>query len=102
MNSLTTFRVAIRSAFLNIPSLNVAVSVHRRFSTTTAFMTLIYEAIKHDHREIENVHKKILGATNVSVKRQWQNQLTWELARHSIGEELVVCLSCHGKVSKVQ
>lgn len=49
-------------------------------------MTLIYEVMKHDHRGIDNVHKKILGATNVSEKRQWQKQLTWELARHSIGE----------------
>jgi hemerythrin superfamily protein len=53
-------------------------------------MTRIIDAIKQDHREIEDYYNKILSATTEKEKIQWQNQFTWELARHSIGEELVV------------
>ncbi|KAJ9484560.1 hypothetical protein VN97_g8810 [Penicillium thymicola] len=50
----------------------------------------IIDAIKTDHRELEDYYKKILNSTSDKEKAQWQNQFTWELARHSIGEELVV------------
>lgn len=53
-------------------------------------MVLISEAIKQDHRELEDAYNKILGTSDFDEKRRWQNQFTWELARHSIGEELVV------------
>ncbi|KAJ6032762.1 hypothetical protein N7540_003494 [Penicillium herquei] len=53
-------------------------------------MSGISEAIKKDHREIEDYHNQILSAGTDKEKTQWQNQFTWELARHSIGEELVV------------
>ncbi|RPA97985.1 hypothetical protein L873DRAFT_1828812 [Choiromyces venosus 120613-1] len=41
----------------------------------------VSEAIKTDHRELESYYNEIT---------RWRNQFTWELARHSIGEELVV------------
>jgi hemerythrin superfamily protein len=50
----------------------------------------IIDALKEDHREIEDYYNKILSATTEKEKTQWQNQFTWELARHSLGEELVV------------
>lgn len=50
----------------------------------------ISHAIKTDHREIEDYYNKILTSETEKEKIQWQNQFTWELARHSIGEELVV------------
>ncbi|KAF8953662.1 hypothetical protein BGZ46_003161 [Entomortierella lignicola] len=50
----------------------------------------ISEAIKHDHREIEDAYNKILSSSTEDEKTRWQNQFTWELARHSAGEELVV------------
>ncbi|KAI1196675.1 HHE domain protein [Nemania serpens] len=53
-------------------------------------MTKISEAIKDDHRELEQAYKNILGAQTSDEKIRWRNQFTWELARHSIGEELVV------------
>lgn len=53
-------------------------------------MAGISEAIKKDHREIEDYYKKVLASSTDKEKTQWQNQFTWELARHSIGEELVV------------
>lgn len=50
----------------------------------------ISEAIKTDHREIEDYYNKILSSATETEKTKWQNQFTWELARHSIAEELVV------------
>lgn len=50
----------------------------------------ITDAIKKDHREIEEYYDRIISSTTDKEKIQWQNQFTWELARHSIGEELVV------------
>ncbi|EPS32149.1 hypothetical protein PDE_07108 [Penicillium oxalicum 114-2] len=50
----------------------------------------ISDTLKKDHREIESYYDRILGATDKAEQIRFQNQFTWELARHSIGEELVV------------
>ncbi|KAJ5545091.1 hypothetical protein N7535_006522 [Penicillium sp. DV-2018c] len=50
----------------------------------------ISEVIKTDHREIESYYDKIINSTNQDEQTRYQNLFTWELARHSIGEELVV------------
>lgn len=52
--------------------------------------TTVSDAIKHDHREIEQYYDQIINATDADTKTRYQNLFTWELARHSIGEELVV------------
>lgn len=53
-------------------------------------MSAISDAIKKDHREIEQYYQNILDAKDNDAATRWQNQFTWELARHSIAEELVV------------
>ncbi|KAH7398028.1 hemerythrin HHE cation binding domain-containing protein [Cadophora sp. MPI-SDFR-AT-0126] len=53
-------------------------------------MSTITDAIKNDHREIKEYAENIRKATDNDSKTRWQNQFTWELARHSIAEELVV------------
>jgi hemerythrin superfamily protein len=55
-----------------------------------AAMSTISDAIKKDHQEIKEYAENIRKATDDDSKTRWQNQFTWELARHSIGEELVV------------
>ncbi|KAK5207821.1 hypothetical protein LTR41_006333 [Exophiala xenobiotica] len=50
----------------------------------------VSEAIKHDHAELKDYYDKIISAKDNDTKIRYQNQFTWELARHSIGEELVV------------
>lgn len=50
----------------------------------------IIDAIKQDHREIESYYDRVTKSTNKDEQTQYQNMFTWELARHSIGEELVV------------
>jgi len=53
-------------------------------------MSTISDAIIKDHREINEYAENIRTATDNDSRVRWQNQFTWELARHSIGEELVV------------
>ncbi|KAJ1707258.1 hypothetical protein F9C07_2197654 [Aspergillus flavus] len=55
-----------------------------------AMAARIVDTIKTDHREIVDYYSKVLNSTSNKEKVQWQNQFTWELARHSIAEELVV------------
>lgn len=50
----------------------------------------ISDGIKKDHRELEEYYNNIINATDNDTKVRWQNQFTWELARHSIGEELLI------------
>ncbi|KAJ5390388.1 uncharacterized protein N7496_001456 [Penicillium cataractarum] len=52
--------------------------------------TRILPAIKHDHRELEAHIYKILHSTDPDEQTRYKNQFIWELARHTIGEELVV------------
>ncbi|KAJ6184055.1 hypothetical protein N7519_005356 [Penicillium mononematosum] len=58
--------------------------------SSIAMAPTISDAIKKDHREIETYYDNILKAPDETEQTKWQNQFTWELARHSIGEELVV------------
>ncbi|KAJ5243842.1 hypothetical protein N7489_003938 [Penicillium chrysogenum] len=50
----------------------------------------ISDVIKKDHREIESHYDKLLKSPDMDEQTRFQNLFTWELARHSIGEELVV------------
>jgi len=53
-------------------------------------MTRISDVIKSDHDDLREARKRITEAKTHEEKVQWRNQFTWELARHSISEELVV------------
>jgi len=77
--------LAIR--FTKLSSIN---TVRRNIFTSRAAMSTISDAIKKDHQEINDYAKNIREAADNDSKVRWQNQFTWELARHSIGEELVV------------
>ena len=48
------------------------------------------DLIIHDHSELSDYYNQIKNAKDEETKVKWQNQFTWELARHSIAEELVV------------
>ncbi|KGO76824.1 hypothetical protein PITC_089420 [Penicillium italicum] len=50
----------------------------------------IIDTIKKDHREIESYYGKIITSKDEDEQTRFQNLFTWELARHSIGEELIV------------
>lgn len=50
----------------------------------------ILPAIQRDHRELQSHSNRILNSTDSDEQTRYQNQFTWELARHTIGEELVI------------
>ena len=62
----------------------------RLFAASAANMSRISEEIKTDHRELEGWYNKIMNPANEDEQVRAQNQFVWELARHSVGEELVV------------
>ncbi|KAI9373463.1 hemerythrin HHE cation binding domain-containing protein [Aspergillus egyptiacus] len=53
-------------------------------------MARISETLKQDHREIEAIADRIIRSTSRDDQIRYQNLFTWELARHAVGEELVV------------
>ncbi|KAG8897359.1 hypothetical protein FRB99_008208 [Tulasnella sp. 403] len=50
----------------------------------------ISDAIIQDHRELEEYYQNYKRASTDKEKQQWAAQFRWELARHSVGEELVL------------
>lgn len=62
----------------------------RYFSATGVASSRISEVIKRDHRDLEEAYNNIVNAKTTEEKVEWRNQLTWELARHSIGEEILI------------
>ncbi|TWU72570.1 hypothetical protein ED733_002055 [Metarhizium rileyi] len=54
-------------------------------------MSTISQAIIDDHRELEQYYNEVVNNANDHDHQQrFGNQFVWELARHSVGEELVV------------
>ncbi|GKT53408.1 HHE domain-containing protein [Colletotrichum tofieldiae] len=53
-------------------------------------MTSISDAIIKDHRELEQYYNEVVNSSDHDHQERFGNQFTWELARHSVGEELVV------------
>jgi hemerythrin superfamily protein len=82
-------RTAARSPYWKYTTFH-AQKQYRYWSSTAINMSAISDAIKKDHREIEQYYQNILDAKDHDQATRWQNQFTWELARHSIAEELVV------------
>ncbi|BDD62521.1 hypothetical protein MAP00_007489 [Monascus purpureus] len=58
-------------------------------SATPHFKT-IQEAIEHDHHVIKAHYQAIATSKDHDEQTRYQNQLTWEMARHVVGEELVL------------
>ncbi|KAF9492121.1 hypothetical protein BDN71DRAFT_1451918 [Pleurotus eryngii] len=49
------------------------------------------DAIKEDHQEMYEYHERFNKAKgDVDAQTRWARQLTWEIARHAVGEEIVV------------
>jgi hemerythrin superfamily protein len=65
------------------------VTVNSRLTSVRAAST-ISETITSDHRELEKYYKEIINTDDVDHQARYGNQFTWELARHSVAEELLV------------
>lgn len=53
-------------------------------------MVRVSEVIKDDHRKLESYYNIIVNSEDEDEQTRFQNQFTWELARHAVAEELVV------------
>jgi hemerythrin superfamily protein len=53
-------------------------------------MSTITDAITKDHRELEQYYNEVVNSSDLDHQQRYGNQFTWELARHSVGEELIV------------
>lgn len=62
----------------------------RYFSATAVASRRISEVVRRDHHDLEEAYHNIVNAKSTEEKVKWRNQLTWELARHSIGEEMLL------------
>ena len=50
----------------------------------------ISSVITEDHRELEAYYRKMLVDQHPEVKERYKNQFSWLLAKHAIGEEIVL------------
>ncbi|KAJ6021718.1 hypothetical protein N7540_007222 [Penicillium herquei] len=67
------------------------VYVRREFSNTSINASQrILPAIKNEHADLHSHGNKILISLNPDEQTRYQNLFTWELARHIIGEELII------------
>ena len=53
-------------------------------------MSTISDAITKDHRELEQYYNEVTNSSDHDHQERFGNQFTWELARHSVAEELIV------------
>ncbi|KAI0148490.1 hypothetical protein GGR57DRAFT_505284 [Xylariaceae sp. FL1272] len=53
-------------------------------------MATISDAIIKDHRELKDYYKEVIKSDDPDHQQRYGNQFVWELARHAVGEELVV------------
>jgi len=53
-------------------------------------MSTISDAIIKDHRELEQYYNEVTNSSDNEHQQRFGNQFTWELARHSVAEELIV------------
>ncbi|KAK7177347.1 HHE domain-containing protein [Paraphaeosphaeria sporulosa] len=69
------------------------VPVYHRFPSLQSYsaaMSTITDALTRDHREIERYYDETVNSTDQDHQQRFGNQFTWELARHSVAEELIV------------
>jgi len=79
----------LRSSTVRLSGVSVQ-SLTRSFASSSVAMTRISDSIIHDHAELDQQYKNIKNAKDLDTKERWKNQFTWELARHSVAEELLV------------
>ncbi|KAJ6090315.1 hypothetical protein N7486_009130 [Penicillium sp. IBT 16267x] len=53
-------------------------------------MDRISDMICADHRDLKSYYDRIIHTEDADEQTRWQNMFTWALARHVVGEELVL------------
>ncbi|KAK7928603.1 hypothetical protein PG985_005601 [Apiospora marii] len=82
---LLGFRPLIRASLQS-----ALASAYKPKSTRIASLSTITEVITKDHRELEEHYNEVVLTNDADHRARYGNQFTWELARHSIAEELIV------------
>ncbi|KAJ3518002.1 hypothetical protein NMY22_g13839 [Coprinellus aureogranulatus] len=81
---LTRMRVSI------IPSTVSRYNLSLR-TMATAKNNPLFNAVADDHQEMYEYYDSYLRAAgNPELQTKWSNQLRWEIARHAVGEEIVI------------
>jgi len=62
----------------------------RTFKTTPPPQATITSAVKADHGEIKDCYANFLEALGFDDRKEWATRFGWELARHSVGERLIL------------
>lgn len=62
----------------------------RSFSATPLNNGRVSDAIIEDHKELKSYYDKVMNSSDPKTQTEYANQFVWELARHSIAEEIVV------------
>jgi len=55
-----------------------------------ALNSTVSDAIITDHKELKEYYNEVVNSSDHDDQTRYGNQFTWELARHSIAEELIV------------
>ncbi|KAK6837851.1 hypothetical protein PG987_006132 [Apiospora arundinis] len=72
------------------PFQSALASAYKPMSTRIASLSTITDAITKDHRELREYYNEVILTRDADHRARYGNQFTWELARHSIAEELIV------------
>ncbi|KAK7937839.1 uncharacterized protein PG986_014707 [Apiospora aurea] len=80
----------VRPLIRAFPSQSALASAYKPMSTRIASLSTIGDAITKDHRELRKYYNEVVLTDDADHRARYGNQFTWELARHSIAEELVV------------
>jgi hemerythrin superfamily protein len=59
-------------------------------ATSTSSSPTVTDALLKDHREIESYYNEVVNSNDPDHQERFGNQFTWELARHSVAEELII------------
>lgn len=79
-------RATFKPHIVRVPANQRLVSIRANI----AVMSAISDAIIKDHRELEQYYNEVINSDDVDHQTRYGNQFTWELARHSVAEELLV------------
>jgi hemerythrin superfamily protein len=81
-------RTAFRPQVLRVPLRNSQFASLRQ---KIAAISTVTDALTQDHRDLERYYKEVVNNPgNHDHQERYGNQFTWELARHSVAEELII------------
>ncbi|KAH9476295.1 putative hemerythrin-like protein [Psilocybe cubensis] len=76
---------------LNKFSLRAFATVMSKYQITNHVGGALIDAVADDHQEMYTYYDQYVKSTgDVDAQERWANQFTWEVARHAVGEELVI------------